>query len=583
MDLKKEARDHRIRKLREKLTLPLIILGLVGGLMAVAVYLTSNQRRSNVESSLSVQDLGKLKAEVEEHEKNFTTLVQKKAKISEEDLGELEGAVEKQDRYVAATGGTPAETSRLENLRTRLHVYRGERIREETTKLEADANKIIEEVTKARLQKKPTEEASANAVKLLRRALDLETEISQKWVLSSLDDPGRRARLDSRMRRLEADPLWQKGRRLEQEAEAASASGNFAVAEEALKEAIQIEQNYTLRFRDVRATEFDREEKLRRKLDTIRSMLAKSAIDEIVRQANAEEAARQWQSAAKSWKAAIDAQANLAKNYPQSSYAVRTIGEGYAVSLTQVLAMPEVEAFRADMAKLRDLLRDGEVAKASALGSDLSIRADALTRKFPSALTEQDPDRQQLAFIRQRAASLQAIRDAVVKQLITIPNHKSIRLLRTEVPQSLYVAVMGVNPSAKREINCPVDSVTYEDAEKFCTRVAWLTGLKVRLPDADDYLAAQGDAGRQPTPEEAWTIDTSDGQVRAVGTSKPNPLGFSDLSGNVAEWVRSADNSVNVTLAGGDAQSAPGSTFLFVQVNRREGSRLRGLRLAVDP
>jgi hypothetical protein len=312
-------------------------------------------------------------------------------------------------------------------------------------------------------------------------------------------------------------------------------------------------------------------------------MLAKTAIDEIVRQAQAEETAREWKSAAKSWKAAIDAQANLARSYPQSSYAARTIGEGYGVSLTQVLAMPEVEAFRADMAKLRDLLRDGEVAKASALGSDLSIRADALTRKFPSSLTEKDPDKQQLAFIRQRSATLEVIRDAVVKQLITIPNHKNIRLLRTEVPQSLYVAVMAVNPSAKRETNCPVESITYEDAEKFCARVAWLTGLKVRLPDADDYLAAQGDTGRQPTPEEAWTIDTSDGQVRAVGTSKPNPLGFNDLSGNVAEWVRSADSSVNVTLAGGDAQSAPGSTFLFVQVNRREGSRLRGLRLAVDP
>ncbi len=583
MDLKKEARDHRIRKLREKLALPLIILGLLVGLMAVAVYITSNQRGTNVEARLSVKDLGKLKAEVDEHEKNFTTLVQQKAKISDEDLSELESAVEKQDKYVAATGGTPAETNRLENLRTRLHVYRGERLREETTKLEADANKIIEEITKARLQKKPTDEASANAVKLLRRALDLETEISQKWVLSNLDDPGRRARLDSRMRRLEADPLWQKGRRLEQEAEVAATAGNFAAAEEALKEAIQIEQNYTLRFRDVRATEFDREEKLRRKLDTIRSMLAKTAIDEIVRQAHAEEAARQWQSAAKSWKAAIDAQANLAKAFPQSSYAARTIAEGYTVSLTQVLAMPEVEAFRADMAKLRDLLRDGEVAKASALGSDLSIRADAVSRKFPSALTEQDIDKQQLAFIRQRAASLAAIRDAVVKELITIPARKNIRLLRTEVTQSLYVAVMGVNPSAKREVTCPVESITYEDAEKFCTRVTWLTGLKVRLPDADDYLAAQGDAGRQPPPEEAWTIDTSDGQVRAVGTSKPNPLGFSDLCGNVAEWVRSADNSVNVTLAGGDAQSAPGTTFPFVQVNRREASRLRGLRLAVDP
>jgi len=583
MDLKKEARDHRIRRLREKLALPLIILGLIGGLMAVAVYITSNQRGASVESRLSVKDLGKLKAEVDEHEKNFTTLVQQKAKISDEDLSELESAVEKQDKYVAATGGTPAETNRLENLRTRLHIYRGERLREETTKLEADANKIIEEITKARLQKKPTDEASANAVKLLRRALDLETEISQKWVLSNLDDPGRRARLDSRMRRLEADPLWQKGRRLEQEAEVAATAGNFAGAEESLKEAIQIEQNYTLRFRDVRATEFDREEKLRRKLDTIRSMLAKTAIDEIVRQAHAEEAARQWQSAAKSWKAAIDAQANLAKAFPQSSYAVRTIAEGYTVSLTQVLAMPEVEAFRADMAKLRDLLRDGEVAKASALGSDLSIRTDAISRKFPSALTEQDIDKQQLAFIRQRAASLAIIRDAVVKELITIPARKNIRLLRTEVTQSLYSAVMGVNPSAKRDATCPVESITYEDAEKFCTRVTWLTGLKVRLPDADDYLAAQGDAGRQPPPEEAWTIDTSDGQVRAVGTSKPNPLGFSDLCGNVAEWVRSADNSVNVTLAGGDAQSAPGTTFPFVQVNRREASRLRGLRLAVDP
>ena len=583
MDLKKEARDHRVRKLREKLTLPLIILGLIGGLMAVAVYLTSDQRGATAQSRLSVQDLAKLKAEVDEHEQNFATLVQKKAKISEEDVGELEAAVEKQDKYVAATGGTPAETNRLETLRTRLHVYRGERLREETTKLEDDANKIIDEITKARLQKKPTEEAAANAVRMLRRALDLETEISQKWVLSNLDDPGRRARLDARMRRLEADPIWQKGRRLEQEAEAATAAGNFAVAEEALKEAIQLEQSYTLRFRDVRATEFDREEKLRRKLDTIRSMLAKTAIDEIVRQAHAEEAARQWQNAAKSWRAAIDAQANLARNYPQSSYAARTIAEGYTAALAQVLAMPEVEGFRADMAKLRDLLRDGEVVKASALASDLSVRADALSRKFPTALTEQDNDRQQLTFIRQRAASLASIRDAVVKQLITIPNHKNIRLLRTEVPQSLYVAVMGVNPSAKRDAACPIESITYEDAEKFCVRVTWLTGLKVRLPDAEDYLAAQGDTGRQVTPEEAWTIDTSDGQVRPVGTSKPNPLGFNDLSGNVAEWVRSADNSANVTLAGGDAQSAPSNTFPFVQVNRREASRLRGLRLAVDP
>lgn len=583
MDLRREASQMRWRKWRERLTLPLVLVALVAGAMTAAWFVAADQRGAGPDARHTPQQLAAMKAKAEEHEQNFTTLVQRKARVSEEDLAELEAAVAAQEAYTEAAGNQPGDTGRLENLRTRLHIYRAERCRERSKQLEAQSTQLAEQADKARALGQPAEEASAKAAARLREALDAEQEIHSKWVMSNLDEPGRRARLDIRLRRMLAVPIWEKGRALERSADVATAAGDYPSAEQSLAEALALEQDYALRFRDVKATEFDREARLLRKLDTVRSLAAKAVIDEQVRQAQACEMAREWSRAAGHWRAAADGQLDLINRFPQSTHASRAQAEAYAASLALALSMPEVEHFRMGMVEVRDLLRAGNTTQAAVQASALAARIEILCRQFPKSLPEADPDRLQLAAIRERGASLGIIRESLVSQLIVLPGDKGRRLLRTEVPQALYTAVMGSNPSARREPNRPVESLTHEEAEKFCARLGWLTGLKVRLPDEADYQAAMGDPGRRVPAEEAWTLDTSDGQSRPVATARANPLGFHDLCGNVAEWVRSSDGQPTVAVAGGDAQSTPESGMTFTRVNPREASRLRGFRVLIEP
>lgn len=585
MDVRQEERELRWRRWRERLFLPAMFLLLVSGLLTAAWFVSSDQRRSAGETKFSPERLAKMREVIDEHELNFATLVQRKARINEEDLAELEKAVALQEKYTDAAGNQAVDSNRLSNLRTRLHVYRAERCRELSEKLEAEAAALAEKADKARALGQPADEMSAKTAELLRQALAAEEEILRKWILSNLDQPGRRARLDIRLRRLEAEPLWEKGRSLERQSDTAAVLGDYAAAEQALREALAIEQDYALRFRDVKATEFDREARLQRKLDTVRSLSFKANVDELARKAEACEAAREWVKAADFWQAAAAGQLDLINRFPQSVHASRAQAETYAAAQALALAMPEVEYFRNGMNELRELLRTGNTAQAAVQASSLAARVDILVRTFPKALPAADLDRQQLSVIRERSASLGIIRESLVTQLLPVPvvDRKSFKLLRTEVTQALYSAVMGSNPSARREPSRPVESLTYDEAAKFCIRLGWLTGLKVRLPETAEYAAAMGDPARSPDPAEAWTLDNSDGQVRSVATSKPNPLGFHDLCGNVSEWARSDDGQATAPTVGGDAQSPPENGLPVAQVNRSEVSRLRGFRVAIDP
>lgn len=570
-DLRREARALALQQLRDRLVLPLVGLLLLGGLLAAAWVISQDQRAGTSGGGLAPEEVAALKAEVDERERNFATLVQRKARINEEDLAELEAAVAAQERLVAMAGITAADTARLDTLRTRLHVYRAERLREASLRLEKEAEA-------ARAEGNP--EA---AIARLAEALSHERMIREKWMLSNLEDNGRIARLDIRLRRMQADPLWEKGRQLERDSDRALAEGRLPEAERLLAEAVEIERDYAMRFRDVRGTEVDRVDRLLRKVDTVRSTAAKAVLDDRVRAAGAAEAAREWSRAAELWAEAARGMEALIAAHPQSAHADRKASVEFSRRQSLALAMPEVERFRAGMEEVRAHLRKGDAAQAGVVHSTLSARLGLLLQKFPEALPESDPDRRQLEVIRERAGTLALVRDSLVSQLAPLPSRPGFRILRTEVPQSLYVAVMGSNPSAKREPNLPVESLSHGEAEEFARRLGWLTGLRVRLPRQEEHLAAHGDLARPLPPDEAWTIDTSDGRVRPVGTSKPNPAGIHDLVGNVAEWLASESSGPSAVAAGGDAQSAPPAGVPLDLVGRSEASRLRGFRVVVEP
>ncbi|MHC4925201.1 MAG: bifunctional serine/threonine-protein kinase/formylglycine-generating enzyme family protein, partial [Planctomycetota bacterium] len=118
---------------------------------------------------------------------------------------------------------------------------------------------------------------------------------------------------------------------------------------------------------------------------------------------------------------------------------------------------------------------------------------------------------------------------------------KPFLLARTEVTQRVWEFVMGDNPARapSREPSKPVESITWEDAQRFCSE----TGL--RLPsEAEWEFACRG--GTETPFAFGSTLDSrqaqfgagNEGTTARVGSFPPNAYGLHDMHGNVQEWCQ---------------------------------------------
>ena len=125
----------------------------------------------------------------------------------------------------------------------------------------------------------------------------------------------------------------------------------------------------------------------------------------------------------------------------------------------------------------------------------------------------------------------------------------------TEIPQSIWEAVMGSNPSRHVGQNYPVEQISWNDCQLFIARLNKLSGQTFRLPtEAEWEYAARGkDDGiyehrnlvNKPTREGnaritlqsyAWYSVNSGHTTHAIGMKLPNGWGLKDVFGNVWEW-----------------------------------------------
>ena len=117
----------------------------------------------------------------------------------------------------------------------------------------------------------------------------------------------------------------------------------------------------------------------------------------------------------------------------------------------------------------------------------------------------------------------------------------------TEVTQALWTAVMGDNPSEFNGDNNPVEKVSWNDCQKFISKLNSFTGQKFRLPtEAEWEYAARGGnkskgyqySGSNNFDDVAWHGYNSVDKTHPVKTKQPNELGIYDMSGNVSEWCQ---------------------------------------------
>ena len=130
---------------------------------------------------------------------------------------------------------------------------------------------------------------------------------------------------------------------------------------------------------------------------------------------------------------------------------------------------------------------------------------------------------------------------------------KGFHLGKYEVTQAQYEAVVGANPSIRKEANRPVENVSWNDATEFCNRMTQKTGRQIRLPTEAEWEYACRAGTTMPFHFGA-TISTDQvnyngnypyaggrkGAYRQkttdVGSFPANAWGLHDMHGNVWEW-----------------------------------------------
>ena len=138
------------------------------------------------------------------------------------------------------------------------------------------------------------------------------------------------------------------------------------------------------------------------------------------------------------------------------------------------------------------------------------------------------------------------------------PSHEvtfgySFQVAKYEVPQNLWEAVMGSNPSKWKGPRNSVEMLTFAEAQQFCAKVtqllrpAKLIGATevVRLPtEAEwEYVARAGTTTRYSFGDDVagldahgWFTGNAAGNDPPVGAKKPNAWGLYDIHGYLWEW-----------------------------------------------
>jgi formylglycine-generating enzyme required for sulfatase activity len=129
---------------------------------------------------------------------------------------------------------------------------------------------------------------------------------------------------------------------------------------------------------------------------------------------------------------------------------------------------------------------------------------------------------------------------------------QAFKMSKYPITQQQYLIVIGNNPShfKKDSMNCPVESVSWQDAVDFCQKLSLILGQPVKLPSEAqwEYSCQAGNNGKDlparyyfgndasQLGNYAWHEKNSVSTTHPVGQKLPNKWQLYDMHGNVWEW-----------------------------------------------
>jgi hypothetical protein len=490
-----------------------------------------------------------------------------------EDVVWLDEALEKQRAVIEKLGrrANQAELRKLNDLQRDRDSAVAEGINARIRELDADAT-----------QSRDAGEISA-AETHWTAALRLQQQINRSAATSALKNFVREGRFEQQLQELSATPVAAEVREAMDVAREAMAAEEWADALAPLTTARELQMRLNSDFPRSRHAGSVIIDEIEQAIESLDAAGMAATVDEKETAGDLAVEARRFEEAVLAYEEARQAQLRLNREFSRSQFLSSPRVEQLEVKRQTASSVLLLEALRQEVDLIEGLLRRRETTLAAVRVHDVAMRLEVVFEQLPKSEQLDPALRLQIGFLDAHRERLGDIQDAVYDRLRPLPGVPELQLFRTELPQSLYLQVMRVNPSRNPGRAFPVDSVNWFEAESFCERLSWIMGRVVRLPSEDEFRVAVGQASRAELKSGA---ETGRRKSEEMASLAPNSAGFFDLLGNVAEWLapRPEQTKAWSVVAGGSFRDEPEALREVPSrvTQRSERARHIGFRVLVE-
>lgn len=495
------------------------------------------------EAEISLADALEMKTEAGKLYNEFLEKL-KLGEPTKADMDKLEKSIGLLSSFIKQTETSDRAThAELTQMRTTLQNVQGRKDAEEIPMMLKEADEAF------------TKHNMLLALELYKKVYEAQERVNRLYPDSDYCSVSTLSKAEQMLRLVSAAPLASEIKEIQAQIKEHVALKHWDEAKKLYKKAISLQNKINKDYANTSYADFSKVRDFEIELDSLNAAPLQAEIEEALAAGKKCEEGKNYLAAAEQYRIAVDKQSELNTLFERSSYASGERLAKFRVLKDVAMSRPLFDEISQKYEKMREMLRNGESSdKILPLAQNILLKCESFKTEHPLSGLLDDETVLSLRYIGYLGKNLETIYRQCMENLLPINSSENVKMLKSEVSQSLYEFVMQENPSRNKNPENPVETVSYENALDFCRRLSWILGRKITLPSLEQLKSAVGSLAYVDLDAISWNAGNSGLRTHKVASKSPNVKGFYDLLGNVSEFT-SADKNAKAFVFGGNAQT----------------------------